>query len=329
MHRPLRRLATTTAVSLAVVAALAVPAWAQPSFGDGSAEANSTHTDTLTVPDDERVGTTTQVRMTAPTGFTPTGCTRASVLGDCTVEGQTVTWDGMGALPLTFTVEVTAPVGSHTFRVTQVGDAGEVRWSVPMEVVSPDDTPSDEPSPTDGGSEQPTDEGSEQPSDNGSEQPSDQGNGQPSDDPSTDQTASEAPTGDSTPSTQPSPASAGTASPTPAPSPTPTGDQSDAASSGGSTAPTRTQGRSSGTTLEITPGEPAGDDPTLAAPDVAEQPAVAAPADANDTAPTGETAVAGTTEDAPGREWPWQQVLGAALLATGALTLGIRQWRNR
>lgn len=122
-----------------------------------------------------------------------------------------------------------------------------------------------------------------------------------------------------------------------APSSTGDGDDREAATgdsgSGSSTTPRRTQGRSSGSSFDITPRRTTPSAaPTAGA--AVDEPAVAAPSlAAGDDEPAAEdddatAVVAGDGTSGPGQPWslPWQQWVGALLLLTGAAVLVVRQY---
>lgn len=325
VHRALRRWLTTGGASLALLAVLAAPAWAAPSFtSGGQAEAGAEgHPVTMQVPDVEQTGPTAKVTVTAPAGFTPSACV-GPVGWQCLVEGRRITWTrgAIGQLG-TFGFQLTVPAaaGDYPFPVVQTGDAGTANWTpgngAPVLSVTAADPPPDggegegegtDEDPPAGGTEDPT-------PDQGGTEPAASGQQDAGQDETTGASPAPAPDADASEATDPA-------------------DQDTAGedtSSDAGTAPTRTQGRSSGTTLEITPGEQTAgaQDPSVAAPDVAEE---AAPSSTpSDVAGDAGTAVAGAASSSgqPGRDVQWQQLVGAALLAVGGGIVGVRRWRSR
>ncbi len=303
-----QHLPTVVASALTAVALTAAPAWAAPSFtSGGQAEAGDPgHTVTMQVPDTEATGPTTEVRLTAPAGFVPSSCVQP-VGWSCSVGGQQVTWTRGDALAqlgtFGFQTAVATTPGTYSFPVRQTGTAGSATWAAgsgapTMTVTGPGPT-------DDGGEEQGPSEAPSSESDAGSGDGSDEAEEEV------------APPTPATPDPSSTPADGDEA--------TASGDEPPDEDTRG-TAPTRTEGRTSGTTLEVTPGTTGATgaaEPAVAAPDVADEPA-AAPATATTAS---DTAAAGAAlETTAARSRPWQQLLGAALLALGGLLVGVRQW---
>lgn len=305
----MRRLVTVVAVGGVVLALSAAPAWADSSFTAGAeAEANTEQHPlelTLTEPEKEDYGDTAKVTVVAADGFTVDGCQPEPLRWDCTYEGRTVTFTRaeLGALAdatLEFSVTTPGFNGDYTFSVTQADGAEEpaTARSLPtVTVVGGEDPPAqDDDGTTDSGS---TD-----------------GNDTTDDSAGTNTTSDDQDDGSD---------SAGEDDPE-------TGDQqetSDDSDSGGSTTPRRSEGRSAGTTLEVTPGESGDED--AASSDVADDPAVAPPADAGDEQDTGAAAVTTIEEGQPpapedGGGRPWQQPVGALLLVAGGAVIALRRW---
>lgn len=311
------------AASLLLVVVVGVPAWAGASIAPTEVEADTEAALTLTVTEPteeaaEAYGDTARVVVGAPTGFTILGCESGLDWG-CAVseDGTRVTFNRMVVLDtsyeLQFTVHTATVNGPYAFRVTQAdgppAEEGEdpptTITSRPAVTVKNGKDPAPEPTP-------PADDGG------GSQ------DGGATDDRATDGNGS----GDSGTPSQASdddPPASGSAQDT---------DSDDSGSTSGSTAPRRTQERATGTTLEITPGEPTDDDPAIAPPAVADDPAVAAPSgtqrDDGSTSESTTAAAAGTQpSDQPGSGTPWQQWVGAAMLLAGLATVGVRWFRQR
>ncbi len=327
----IRRTTAILAASLLLVVVAGVPAWAGASFTEPEVEADSEQELRLRVtePEDEQYDDTVRVVVTAPAGFTIRDC-ESPTLGGCTVaeDGNRVTFTRTVALgdthDLQFTVHTSPFNGQHAFRVTQAdGPPAEEGEEPPATVSSAPEVTviggtDPEPEPT-----TPADDGGSQ--DSGGTGDSDTaGDGGSQDGGGTDDDATQ-PDSDSGTTTEGSPSSGDDGQET-APG--------DSGSTGGSTAPRRTQGRSSGTTLEITPGEPTDDDPAIAPPAVADDPAVAPPSgadrDRGDSAEsTAAAAVGAQPSDQPDGGTPWQQWVGAAMLLAGLATVGVRWFRER
>lgn len=306
----------TVLASLAVLAVLAVPAWAGASFSGGTElQANEPARLELLVTEEDRLGGTVQVAVAVPTGFEALGCT--AVGWDCgpPEDGRLVfTRNVVGTFvssSLYLDVRAGAVNGTHPFRVVQSNGEDEMVFRPAVTVVGGEDpaprpTPSPTPAPSPAGREP-------------------------------DATASPGP------APSPSPASSSGSATTDAADGAGGEDRADDAadgrdgdeggSSGGSTAPRRTQGRSTGTTLEVTPGEAASQEqPDVVAPDVADGPAVARPDDgggrgdvADEDTATVAAADGGPTDGGTGGDVPWQQWVGGALLLLGAAVLLVRQ----
>lgn len=297
-------LSPVLAAAVAAVALTAGPAWAAPSFTrGGQAEAgDGNHTVTMEVPDAEGAGATTEVLLTAPSGFVPASCV-APVGWSCAVEGQRIRWTGGGVIAqlgkFGFQTAVPTVPGTHHFPVRQSGTDDTVNWTAGNG--APAITVASEEPPADGGDDEPRD-----PPEESTSEPE-----QPASDP------------------EPSPAPASPRPTTATPAADGDAEADASATPSGSTAPRRTQGRSNGTTLEVAPDSVTATDagataPSVAAPDVADDPTLSTPA-GGAAASTADTTVAGVGLDADGgRDRPWQQVLGAVLLVlavaiTGAL----------
>lgn len=301
-------LPTVVAGAVAAVALTAGPAWAAPSFvSGGEAEAgDDSHDVTMQVPDAEGAGATTEVLLTAPDGFVPASCI-GPVGWSCVVEGRRVRWTAGGGLPQvgTFGFRTAVPTtpGTYSFPVRQTGTEDTVTWTAGNGA----------PAMTVTGEQAPAEDGDDEPSAEPEDAPSEQ----------------------EEPTTAPSPqASSG---PAPAATPADEGGDGDDATDGddgldgdtsdgdGSTAPTRTRGRSGGTTLEVAPddrgAEAGAAAPSVAAPDVAGATAAAPAPDAAATTAAG--------ADLGDDRWPWQQVLGAALLVLAVVITGALHLRRR
>lgn len=313
---PIRRTTAIVAASLLLLVLAGVPAWAGSSFVEPEVEADMDQPLTLTVtepedePDDEAYGDTARVVVTAPDGFTVIRCDSTPVEWSCTVAEDetrlTLTRTSPLALGTTydfgFTVHTPVVNGTYKFAVTQADgppseeDPPATRSSQPAVTVTGGQTPKPKPSPT-----PPADDGGSQTDDGGTTS----GSGSQADDPTGEDGGAGTDAG--------------------------SGDSSTDTTSGGSTAPRRTQGRASGTTLEIIPGEPIGGEPGVAPPDVADDPAITPPGDTDPTADDDSTAVAASgaqaSDEPPGA--PWQQWVGAAMLLAGLATVGVRWLRQR
>lgn len=309
-----KHLSTVVASAVLAVALTAGPAWAAPSFttGDRAEAGDPDHAVTMQVPDAEGTGPTTDVVLRAPSGFVPSDCV-APVGWSCSVAEQQVTWSRGDALAqlgtFAFRTAVPAVPGTYAFPVRQAGTDGTVTWTAgngaPAIIVDGEGP---------GADEEPGTEGEADP--------------EPSPDSSTD------PPPDGEQSSQDD---SGTPASPAGPTATPSDDGRDASgrdtatadSNGGGTAPRRTEGRSNGTTLEITPADPAEDRtaPAVAAPDVADAPTSA---DTARPATGGDAAAAGLDVTADDRDGPpWQQLAGAALLVAAAALAVAQQWRAR
>lgn len=329
-HRPprtggslIRRIVTPLATSLAVLVLFAAPALAGSSFTPAEAPADSDHGLTLTItePEDEAYGDTARVTVVAPAPFAVLAC-QQELAWDCTAEpdSRKVTFSrtvlgALGDTTLQFSVHTPAINGTYTFTVTQADGAAEpvtVR-STPQLTVTGGQDPAPPPPPDDG-------DGSGDAQEDTSGGGSDSTGG-------TDDSDSGGSAGGGTSSSGGSSDGSGDSGSADA--------SDDDADSGGGTRPRRTEGRATGTPLEIVPRQPSsGDDPTLTAPAVADEPAVAPPTDGadaqdeDDETPT-MTAVAGQAgeEEAgdPGGP-PWQQLLGGALLVAGGAFVAARRW---
>lgn len=316
-ERTIRR-PTTLVATLAVLVALAAPAWAGSSFTQGAeAQAGAENHGlvlTITEPEDEAYGDTSSVTVQAATGFTVVGCQSEPATWTCTFDAGSVTFTRtvLGSLvdtTLGFSVAVPGTNGTYGFPVAQSDGTSTVGSRPAVTVVGgsdpapPEEEAEEEPPP----SEQ---ESTQDPSTSDEESTGDGGTA-PAGGTSTDDSSGDSSTSSGTTSTS----------------------SDNDTSSSGSTSPRRTQGRSSGTTLEVTPGEPVdGDDPAIAQPDVADDPAVAPPADAEpgddgDTGTATMTAIRGEASD-PAEEGglPWQQLLGGTLLLAGGAAVAIRRW---
>lgn len=325
----IRRTVAVTVASLSSLALLALPAVAAATIAPAEVAADSDVPLTLTVtePDsetNEAYGDTARVVVAAPSGFSVLTCGSTPIGWSCAVaeDATTVTFERSPLLPASgaasrefgFEVHTATVNGPYAFRVSQADDPPAAEGedppttitSRPAVTVTGGQAPGPEPTTAPGSGGDSTNDGG---STSGGDTTGDSGSA--GGDGSSGSTTTDSSPGDGDDSTN-----AGTT------------DGDDGAT--GSTAPRRTEGRASGTTLEITPGKPVGDDPAVAPPDVADDPAIAPPEDDPAGGDAGEsTAVAATGTRAsqePGGGPPWQQVVGAAMLLVGGAVVAIRRW---
>lgn len=287
---------------------LAVPAWAGASFtGETELQADTPVTLALAVTEEEELGETTRIVVTAPDGFEAIACRATG--WDCAVEPplrMVFTRNPFAFLNSGFELDVhTAAInGTHAFTVTQSNAEGAKKSFFPTVTVvgGQDPAPSSKPSPSPSPKPSPTAD-----SDGTTDTPDTSGDdgGDGTDAGSGDTTDGDGSTDDGADSTSGS---------------------TSGSSSGGSTAPRRTQGRSSGSSLEVMPGESSDQDQAAVAdPDVAVSPSDGTGSADQDAA----TVAAGDDPTSGGGSVggvPWQQWVGGALLLAGATVVGVRRW---